>query len=215
MVYKKDIPAFKIRFYPLIAVSYSKIRTDITDTFSGAFGYLEEANFSSVSFTPGIGFTISSPRLDDRYSFYLELRYLKNSVNDRVIYSKASYDDNDMTLSYRYILIPFTFKYDIGIGERSALFVKGGMIKTFKLDAKFVNERRVSLYPNNPPQIEERFEFYSGQVGLVGGVGYQHSLTKKLNLCAEARWENIGPLTNSPSVVFLQDLFSFSVALSF
>ena len=216
LVYKKSIPLFKIKYSPLIGLSYAKVKVDVTTPFKGALGYLEEADLSQVSISPGIGFTLSSPRIDDRFSFYTELRYVKNSLNDLVISEKSTYDINDITINYTYIYLPITVKYNFALNTNSSLFLKGGLIETFKLDAEFINVRSYSFLPNSPPVVEkDKFDFYSSQTGFTAGLGYQLKLGKKTELWTELRLENTGPLINSTTVGFIQNVYSLVTAISF
>jgi hypothetical protein len=216
LVYKKNIPLFRIKYSPLIAVSYAKLTVDVTTQFRGVLGYLEEADLSQVSISPGIGFTLSSPRIDDRFSFYTELRYVKTSMNDLVISEMSTYDINDITINYTYIYLPITVKYNFALSPNSSLFLKGGLIQTFKLDAEFINVRSFSLFPNSPPVVEkDKYDFYSSQTGLTGGLGYQLKLGRKTELWTELRIENTGPLINSNTVGFLQNIYSLVTAISF
>lgn len=216
LVYKKKIPLFKITYSPLLAVSYARVNVDAAIPFKAAFGYMEEADLSQISISPGIGFTLSSPRLNDQFSFYTELRYVKNTLNDRIISSKTTYDDNDMTINYSYIYLPVMIKYSFALTTNSSLFLKGGLVQTFKIDAEFINVRRFSLFPNDPPTIEkDRFDFYSGQTGFTAGLGYQVKIGKKMDLWTEVRVENTGPIINSTTVGFLQNVYSLVTAVSF
>jgi len=210
VVFKKNIPLFRIKYNPLIGLSYTKL------TASTSLSYLDDADLSQVSISPGIGVTLSSPRIDNGFSFYTELRYVKNSINDLLISSRTTYDINDITINYSYLFLPVTVKYDFPISANSLLFLNGGLIKTFKLDGEFTNARSFSLFPNSPPVVEtDRFDFYSSQTGFTAGLGYQLKLGRKTALWTELRLENTGPLINSTTVGFLQNVYSLITAISF
>ncbi|MCU0369513.1 MAG: porin family protein [Cyclobacteriaceae bacterium] len=216
LVFKNSIPLFKLSVDPFIAWSYSKLDMSVSQSFVFVFGYLEEANFSNFSLSPGVGFTLSSPRINDNFSFYTELRYIQNTFHDRVIYPKTTYDDNDITIQASYIYLPVTVKYSIPLNTFSSLYLKGGLLKTFLLSSNYKNVRRVSMFPNSPPLINENnFDFYSSQTGFTGSLGYEMRINKKLDGWVELRFDNTGPIINSTTVGFVQNVFSLVTAISF
>lgn len=215
-IFKKDIPLFKVNISGLIALNYVPLRVEVLDQFNGVLGYLEEANFTSVSFSPGIGINLSSPRIDDRFSFYTELRYVRNSFSDNVYYPSSTYDQNDVSIKASYIYFPISFKYNIPFSEAANVFIKGGLLKTFLIDSEYNNFRSNTSVPGVPPTNDkDRFDFYSTQTGYLLSIGYQRKLTEKLDGGVELRYENTGPIINSATVSFIQDVFSLHTFISF
>jgi hypothetical protein len=216
LVFKKSIPSFKLTISALVTWNFAKINTEIDDRFRGAVGYWEEADLSDFSISPGIAFTISNPRLNNRIAFSTEIRYASNTFQDRVIYPTATYDDNDITIKSSYIYFPLTVKYDIPMNLSSAFYIKGGLLNTFLISSSFVNVRRVSSSPNSPPIVNnDTFDFYSSQTGFTGSLGYQMKINKKLDGWIEMRFDNTGPIINSSAVGFLQNVISLVTAISF
>lgn len=217
LVFKENIPSFKLTISPFVAWSYSKINATIEDQFRGSLGYFEEADLSNFSISPGLGFTLSNPRLNDRIAFYTELRYISNTFQDRVIYPTATYDDNDITIKSSYIYIPITVKYDMPLNLSSALYIKGGLLKTFLLSSSFVNVRQVSSVPSSPPLVvEDPYEFKSSQTGFTLSLGYQMKpVNKKIGAWAELRFDGTGPVTNDSDIGLSQQVLSLVTAISF
>lgn len=215
LVFKKEIPMFKLTVSPFVAWSYSDINIEVDDQFMGVFGYLTPANLSSFTISPGVGVNLSSPRVDDRFSFYTELRYVNISASDRYIYSKSSYDDNEIILNAKYIYLPITAQYDIPMTINNSLYLKGGLLKTFLLDADLTINRRVSSSPNTPPLVsQDRFDFVS-QTGFTFSLGYKLKVTRKINGWIEARFDNTGPMINSGNVGLPNNVYSLVTAFSF
>jgi hypothetical protein len=215
-VFKKDIPKFKLTVSGLLALTYVPLKVDVLDQFNGIIGYFEQGNFNSLSVSPGIGFNLSSPRLDDRFSFYTELRYVRNLFEDNVYYPSTTYNQNDITIKASYIYFPISFMYEIPFSDSKGIFFKGGLLKTFLLSSDYSNYRTNTSTPGVPPlNDKDRFQFYSSQTGYMLSTGYQFRLTEKLNGGIELKYENTGPIINSATVSFIQNVFSLQTSVSF
>jgi hypothetical protein len=211
-VYKKRIPLFRLEISPLIGISY----TDLNISASSPFEYLNQVDFSQVTLSPGIGFTISNPRIVERTSLYIEARYLRNSFHDRVTYPYATYDDNEVSLSYSYLYLPIMIQTEFPLGIRKAAYLKLGLLETINLTNEYSNTKRQSNYPSVPEIVDkDPFEFWPALTGFTGGLGYKLKVTNKFDFFTEVRFENQGNLVNSSSVGMVQNVYSIITGISF
>jgi hypothetical protein len=216
VVYKKTIPLFRFRVSPLFGISYSHLNASASSQFKLTYGYLENADLSQIVLTPGVGLQLSTPRFDDQFSFYTEIRYINNSINDKAVYPGATYDQFDVSLSYSYLYVPIMFQYDFPISINYSIFLKLGLIKTFNLTNSSTVIKTQSSYPNVPPVIEsDRFDFYSSQTGYVGGIGVQRKYSKKNIIFLEGRFENPGAMINNVNVGLASNVYSIITGVSF
>jgi len=215
VVYKKTIPIFRFRVSPLFGLSYTRLNASASSQFKLTYGYLENADLSQIVLTPGVGMQISTPRFDDQFSFYTEIRYINNSINDKAVYKGATYDQFDVALSYSYLYVPILFQYDFPISINYSIFLRLGLIKTFNLTNSSTVTKTQSSYPV-PPVIEsDRFDFYSSQTGYVGGIGVQRKYSKKNIIFLEARFENPGAMINNVNVGLASNVYSIITGVSF
>lgn len=216
LVFKKEIPLFQLEISPLIGISYTNLSTSVSDAFYTNFGYFDLMDFNQVTVTPGVGFNFSSPRIDERLSLYLEARYIRNSFNQEVTFSLATYDHNNLSLAYSYLYFPIMIQSDIPVAINKNIFIKLGLLQTINLTSNYKNIQRISSIPTAPERVtEDRFDFYGGQTGFTAGLGFDFRIGGKTVSFIEARVENPGTITNSVTVGLLQNVYSLIYGFSF
>ncbi|MBK8290038.1 MAG: hypothetical protein IPK96_02830 [Flammeovirgaceae bacterium] len=216
LVYKEMIPTFRFRVSPLVGLSYNNLNASVSDQYKFIFGYYEEADFSQFGFSPGVGMQFSTPRVTDQFSIYIELRYLRASSNEKIVFEGPTYDTFDVSLSYSYLFVPIMFQYDIPISIKNAIYFRLGLIKTFSLTNNLTVTRSQSNYPNAPPVSEnDRFDFYSNQTGFAFGLGFQRKYSKKNIVFIESRFENPGPIINNTTIGLASNVYSLITGITF
>jgi len=224
VVFKERIPNFRLEISPLLGISYTTL--GITSTRGGpasvnglTFPYLNLVDFKQITFSPGIKFNLSNPRIDDRISLSLELRYLQNSFQDRVLYPNYAYDDNDVSLSYSYLYLPIMIRREFPLGRKNTAYLNFGLLQAINLKNEYSNLRKRSKNPN-APEIVDNYPFEFSRVsinGLTGGIGYTLKITNKMKFFTEARFENRGNLVDADDVgvQIVQNVYSVISGITF
>lgn len=215
-IFKEKIPLYRISISPLIGVSYTRLDVSYPNQFYYVYGFFDSMDFEELNISPGIGFNISSPRIDDRVSLYLEARYLKTSFTERVIFPIATFDDNEIKLSYSYLYFPVMVQNDFPIRINQSIYFKFGLLLTFNLSNEYQHTKWASNLPNTNPIVDDNdFDFHSSQTGITGGIGYKIKIGEKSYYFTELRVDNQGVLTNSATINFDPYIFSLFFGVSF
>jgi hypothetical protein len=213
VAYKKNLPSLKLTIKPVAGVNYTHLAISVSSLFKVNFGYLDELKSSSISPTVGIGFSASTPKITDNFSFDFDVRYLSSSLSQTVIYSKSTYDYNKVSFKYSAILLPITFAYKFDLNPQLSMGLRGGLLKTFKLAGEFDTRQRQTQYPNVPERSAGSFSFYKTQTGFSAGISVEKNVGRK-QLYLDARFDNIGPVINSVAVGFLTNVYSLTAGIS-
>lgn len=215
-IFKAEIPLFRITISPLIGVSYTNLAVSYPKQFYYVYGFFDSMNFKEINISPGIGFNLYSPRIDDRVSLYVEARYLKTTFNERVISPNATLDDNEIKFSYSYLYLPVMIQNDIPIRINQSIYYKLGLLLSLNLSNDYEHIKRSTNVPNSNPIVDDtNFDYYPTQLGFTGGVGYKMKIGEKINYFTEFRFDNQGVLANSSTINFDPYIFSLFFGVSF
>ena len=118
-------------------------------------------------------------------------------------------------MKFSQLLIPLCLRYDYNMNLRTSVFIKGGLLKSYNLQHSMVTIQRQSKNPSVPDRVyTDQFLFLESTTGFTVGLGYKFRISK-LQLSAEMRWDNVGPIINSTTVAFNQNTYSGILAVAF
>jgi Outer membrane protein beta-barrel domain len=154
-------------------------------------GYEHLAGDFEVSKSPmiGVSLDILSPRLSERISFHGDLLYLTSKYYNYNLFNISSYTEtNYITIELQQLKIPIGFRYTFPKRNITPYF-SIGISSTIHLssNSKWIQEVEsngvVETYSNEALPIKEN------QLGLWGGCGVLKSISNKLNVFVELRYE--------------------------
>lgn len=210
MSFKEKKRWFKMHFGLFLGVNTSSmsIKPDLPTGLSNFSGNFSNEN----SIMPGFFMNLSSPRLNERISFYTEVAFLNTTYQAFDVFNYgANTERNDISISLKQIKIPIGFRYTFPVKMITPYFTVGiSNTITDVSNTSWVIEREKYNIVETSDGIP--FELNSTRFGYWLGFGVKRSLVDKLNGFIEVKYEYSSGTTyvsglpttyNIPNIQFL------------
>lgn len=143
----------------------------------------------------GFTFTVSSPRLSERFSFESDLFYLNSTYYDYEISTSATATGRDyITIEIKQLKVPLGVKFTFP-ERRYTPYLMGGLSTTVHLESSSSWTREVESYNVVSTYFSESVPINSNQVGLWGGIGLSRIITPRIDGVVELRYEQTDGVT--------------------
>lgn len=188
ITYKGNKPWFKSTIGLASGINYSAI------TFDGG----DNVEFEkSISPMVGLTFTLSSPRLSERFAFHGDFLHLNSAYYLYNTTQQPGYSQIDyVTIELQQLKIPISIQYTFP-ERKFTPFMRFGVSSTIHLSsssnwtAEVVQDNILRTYSEEALTIKDR------QFGYWGGLGLTKSIGKKLIAFSELRYEQTNGLLST------------------
>lgn len=138
--------------------------------YSTYYLYLDDS-YCSVDPSAGILFTISSPRITEKFAFQGEIHYIKSGYSSLVVLNQSSTEYYDTYIDLTTLSMPLSLKYSFP-EKKYGLYLQGGINYDYhlnsetKLMTEIVSGNVVNTYPER-----SAFKINNNQIGYWAGIG--------------------------------------------
>lgn len=143
----------------------------------------------TISPMGGISFTLTSPRVSERFSFLIDVWYTKSRYKEHNVVGTLTPFRNFVTLNIEQLKIPIGFRYTFP-ERKYTPFVSLGLSSNYHLKSESEWHQEVKygdiVYMTDKGGLSSIRKY---QFGLWGGVGIMRSITKKIKVVGEVRYE--------------------------
>jgi hypothetical protein len=185
-VYKSQKKWFKAELAVALGYNASKIKFD---TSISDYQYLTEDFEIAGSVMPGISLNVASPRINERFSFYLGAFYLKTDYKSNSIINQGVVEQrNYLDIRIEQIKLPIGVRYAVPFGQVTS-FINGGFSYTAHLSKSVEGQQERKINETIETREIDELVIDNSQFGYWIGLGVQHQTFKKAKLFLEARVE--------------------------
>ncbi len=136
--------------------------------------------YSSGDPFAGIIFTITYPRVTEKFYNQAEINFSKSSYYSQKLFSYPSVDEIYETAMDNTVLsIPLSFNYSLLNNDKMNFFLQGGGDLDFFIKSSVnINMRQISDILDRTTEIGDPIDFKKYHAGLFGGIGFMKDFNK-------------------------------------
>jgi hypothetical protein len=212
--YKEKLPIIRLEAGVIVGAVFIDHDFSISDQVRDYFIFFENLDMGTMKIVPGALVSISSPKLSNRIHLQLEVRHFSYSGKRTVSIPGRTWDEADIYLAYKSLVLPISLAYEIPLSINSSMFFRLGLVKTFLSGRQLYAVEYLSTDHSYTQTKDFIDKFESGQIGPMAGVGFNRRVGN-VKLGIEARYENTSGMLNLGAMGVSNNMFSTSISLSY